>query len=265
MTQSMSAAEVLSNRRSWAILHGDALATLRGLPNGCIDLVVTSPPYNMGASPSAWAHPNGIRGVALDWQGYQGSEDAMPETEYQEWQIAVLGELYRALKDGRSLMYVHQDRTWEGRSISPLEWLHKTPFFVRQQIVWDQTRTHQHNGHYFPQTNEWVFWLTKGIATKRPGQIAHAWGSVWHIAPTKLPWHPAPFPVPLAARCIAALTDPGEIVLDPFSGAGSTGLAAIQNERRYIGIEQSEDYVTRSRVRLSQLALPLFNALGMAV
>jgi site-specific DNA-methyltransferase (adenine-specific) len=79
---------------------------------------------------------------------------------------------------------------------------------------------------------------------------------VWTIQPEHRDGnHPAPFPVELAGRCIRLSTWPGETVVDPFAGSGSTLIAARDLGRRAIGIERSEHYCERIVARLSQGAL----------
>jgi site-specific DNA-methyltransferase (adenine-specific) len=79
--------------------------------------------------------------------------------------------------------------------------------------------------------------------------------TVWTLRPEHRDGHPAPFPVELPARCVRLSTWPGETVLDPFAGSGSTLLAARQLGRRAIGIERSEQYCELIAERLSQGAL----------
>ena len=79
--------------------------------------------------------------------------------------------------------------------------------------------------------------------------------TVWQLAPAHRDGHPAPFPVELAARCVRLSTWPGETVLDPFCGSGSTLLAARDLGRRAIGIERSERYCELAARRLAQGAL----------
>jgi hypothetical protein len=81
--------------------------------------------------------------------------------------------------------------------------------------------------------------------------------TVWHVTPAAraVGGHPAPFPVELARRCIRLSTWPGEVVLDPFAGTGTTLVAARQLGRRAIGIERSEAYCLEAIDRLAQGAL----------
>jgi site-specific DNA-methyltransferase (adenine-specific) len=79
--------------------------------------------------------------------------------------------------------------------------------------------------------------------------------TVWQLAPASREGHPAPFPVELARRCVRLATWPGEVVLDPFAGSGTTLVAARQLGRRAIGIEPSERYCQLAVARLAQGSL----------
>jgi site-specific DNA-methyltransferase (adenine-specific) len=78
--------------------------------------------------------------------------------------------------------------------------------------------------------------------------------TVWNVRPADRNGHPAPFPIELARRCIRLSTWPGETVLDPFAGSGTTLLAARQLGRRAIGIERSERYCELAVTRLAERA-----------
>jgi DNA modification methylase len=116
------------------------------------------------------------------------------------------------------------------------------------------------DGWHFLPCHEYVFWLTKGELRERNLGSAKMWTSIWRVnAPQGdyAPWHPAPFPVALASRCIVAMSNPGDLVLDPYSGAASTGVAALQSERRYLGFERVPEYIAKSQERLSSYQRPL--------
>lgn len=91
----------------------------------------------------------------------------------------------------------------------------------------------------------------------RPGKPGRNARSVWHIATQPFPEaHFATMPRSLAEKCVLAGCKPGGVVLDPFSGSGTTGLAAAKHGRRYVGIDLSADYLDLSlRTRLGQTAL----------
>lgn len=81
------------------------------------------------------------------------------------------------------------------------------------------------------------------------------WGSrgIWNIRSVRANReHEAQFPLELADRVIRLLTEPGDLVLDPFMGSGTTAIAAINNERKYLGIERAEEYVALAKKRINQ-------------
>lgn len=91
----------------------------------------------------------------------------------------------------------------------------------------------------------------------RPGKPGRNARSVWHLSTTPFPEaHFATMPLTLAERCVLAGCKPGGVVLDPYSGSGTTGLAATKHGRRYVGIDLNADYLDLSlRTRLAQTAL----------
>lgn len=103
---------------------------------------------------------------------------------------------------------------------------------------------------------------TQGLETSRRDGLTRNPGDVWEIATQPFPGaHFATMPVRLAERCIRAGCKPGGVVLDPFSGSGTTGLAAARHGRRYVGIDLNAGYLDLSlRTRLQEPALDLGDA-----
>jgi DNA modification methylase len=79
-------------------------------------------------------------------------------------------------------------------------------------------------------------------------------GEVWVINPERQKKHPAPFPETLVRNCILLSTQPGDTVLDPFMGSGTTAVVSKQLGREYLGFEIDPQYITMTEVRLSELA-----------
>lgn len=239
---------------------GDCLEVMATLPDASVDLVVTSPPYNLGNSPCATEHPTRGAGPtsALKWKGYGAFTDRLSEPEYQQQQRSALDHLYRVVKDGGSVFYQHADRMLDGSMISPLQWLHGSPFKIRQQVVWDKQRTHRWDGFYFAPSHEYVFWLTKGVfPTTRYRESIRRRRSVWDIAATSDRDHPAVYPVALATACVEAVSSVGDVVLDCYMGIGSTGLACIETGRHFIGIERDATYFAIAQQRIEKAAAAL--------
>lgn len=233
------------------VLVGDVLEHLSTFPDDCIDLTITSPPYNKNKK-------KGGHGWLVLNNGYSHYRDAMPEEEYQEWQVEVLNEIYRITKPGGSLFYNHKIRWEKGQMHHPFSWVARSQWVVRQEIVWDRIIAANLRGWRFWQVDERIYWLYKPIGKHLVGeelQSRHAkMSSIWRIQPAaRRPEHPAPFPLALPTRIIYSLFDEetGKVILDPFCGLGTTLVAAKILGHHYIGIDISPEYATYCRRRLA--------------
>jgi len=98
-------------------------------------------------------------------------------------------------------------------------------------------------------------WIAESIARAVWAQATQPGPSVWEMTTQTGVDHPAPFPVELPRRLIELYTEPGDVVLDPFMGSGTTALAAVLSGRRYAGYELSAEYCEVAARRLSELTL----------
>jgi len=95
-------------------------------------------------------------------------------------------------------------------------------------------------------------WIAESIARAVWGQATVPGESIWEMNTESAVDHPAPFPVELPTRVIALYTRPGDVVLDPFMGSGSTALAAVQSGRQYVGYELSAEYCALAERRVRE-------------
>ena len=109
------------------IKQGDCLELMKEMPDGSVDLIITSPPYNLGNT-----HHTGNK----RFKPYGKHNDDMKELDYQDWQVEVLNECFRILKDDGSMLYNHKNRISKGVQITPYQWLLKTDFVIKQEVVW---------------------------------------------------------------------------------------------------------------------------------
>ncbi len=231
------------------VIEGDVLEILRQLPSDSIDLGITSPPYNKKEKNKGWL---------VDRVIYKGARDKMPEEEYQRWQVEVLNELYRVIKPGGSFFYNHKLRWERGRMLHPMDWLRRTKWVIRQEIIWDRMIAANLRGWRFWQVEERIYWLYKpegGNLIGKELESRHALlTSIWRIPPERDNPHPAPFPVALPTRIIYSILgdERGKVVLDPFCGSGTTLVAAKLLGHHYIGIDISPEYVEYARRRLER-------------
>lgn len=223
-----------------------------------VDCVVTSPPYNCGID-------------------YAGVSDRLTDAEYADLALGSALEMYRVMKDsGRVWVNIanFQERE-DGRGNPSKVWyeaLEAAGFRYRDTIIWftddgDQAcawgsylspNAPNLRGRYEPillfYKGEWA----KG-RTERNDIPKDQWSrytrNVWLIKPVGRKGHPAPFPAELPRRCILLSTWPGDVVLDPFCGSGTTVRVAKDLGRTGLGFDLSPAYVQMANDRLGQEVL----------
>ncbi|MFQ6119461.1 MAG: DNA-methyltransferase [Methanosarcinales archaeon] len=229
------------------VICGDALEILKQLPDNSIDIGVTSPPYNKRENKKGWL----VNKVV-----YKGATDNLPENKYQKIQIEVLNQLYRVIKPGGSFFYNHKIRWERGLMLHTMDWLRKTKWVIRQEIIWDRMIAANIRGWRFWQVEERIYWLYKPKGNNIIGEelkSKHALlTSIWRFPPENKNPHPAPFPIALPVRAIYSIMDEkkGGIIIDPYCGSGTTLVAAKILGHHYIGIDISQDYVAYAIKRL---------------
>ncbi len=229
------------------IIKADVLETLLRLPDSCVDVGVTSPPYNKQENKKGWLVKNVV---------YSGATDKLPEDEYQDIQVKVLNEIYRVTKPGGSFFYNHKTRWERGYMIHPMDWLRKTKWTIRQEIIWDRKIAANIRGWRFWQVEERIYWLYKAKGKSLIGkelESKHALlTSIWRFSPETNNPHPAPFPLALPVRAIYSIMSDakGGLVIDPYCGSGTTLVAAKILGHNYIGVDITEEYVKYAERRL---------------
>jgi len=237
------------------IIIGDS-RNMHELPDSSVHLIVTSPPYNVG----------------------KDYEKNLSMEVYCQFLKDVMKECYRVLVNGgRICVNVANLRR---KPYTPLNsimmnLLIETEFLLRGEIIWVKGATVQNScawGSWMSPSNpilrdghEYIVTASKGQYERTKDNDSHAsitaddfqelTNSVWHFRPeTSINInHPAPFPVELPRRCIEMYTYCDDIVLDPFMGSGTTGVAAIFTKRRYVGYEIQPEYVKKARIRCGKI------------
>ena len=230
------------------IICGDAVEVMKQIPDQSIDLVVTSPPYNLNVR-KTFKNTENWKGKwnssKLQDEGYDTHSDNMPEDKYIQWQRDVLSECFRLIKDDGAIFYNHKWRVQNGLFQQRPEIVAGFP--VRQIIIWKKAGGINFNEGYFLPTYEIIYMITKPKFKLAPK--VNALTDVWSISQAKGSWHPAPFPIEIAERCINATN--GKVVLDPFMGSGTTGIACKKHNKTYIGIDLSKNYVEKAKESIS--------------
>jgi len=229
---------------------GDCLEAMKQLPDGCVEICVTSPPYNQLGSriptaPTGMHKGNGF----LAKVSANGYADDMDELDYQKWQSQLVHELRRVCKS--TVWYNHKLRYRDGLAISPMRWLGHLPLWA--EIVWDRGGGMALNANRFVPSDERIYgidapeWWDASFNTKM---------TVWRIAPFNASGtdHPCPYPLEIPKRLIGASCSPGGIVVDPFAGSGTTGVACAQMGRKFLGFEIDPHWAEVANQRMEAAA-----------
>jgi adenine-specific DNA-methyltransferase len=241
---------------------GDCLEHFGAIENGSVALVLTSPPYNIGKS----------------------YERQLPLDEYLAWCRAWLAEVRRVLAlDGAAwinLGFIYAPGFGQAVPLPYLLWPHLGLHLV-QEVVWRYENGVACRRRLSPR-NEKLLWLVRDPDSycfnldpirdrairypnsRRNGRLRYNPagknpGDVWHIpkviagrASPERTTHPAQMPLALAERIVLACSRPGDVVLDPFAGSGTTLVAAKRHSRRAVGIERDPAYADIARSRLEE-------------
>jgi site-specific DNA-methyltransferase (adenine-specific) len=227
---------------------GDCLEVMKNMPSKSVDIIFTSPPYNMGRSRGVKTknHLDGGKTRAGKLRnGYASHGDDLEYEQYVLWQKTVLLECWRLLKDDGAIFYNHKPRLQLGLLYTPLDLNPGLP--VRQVIVWDRKSGFNATPAAYASCQEWVVLFAKPEFRLRNRAVSMI-GDVWSFGPEKRNPHPAPFPVDLPLKALETVT--GQVVLDCFAGSGTTGIACLATNKKFIGIEVSKDYCELMKRRL---------------
>jgi site-specific DNA-methyltransferase (adenine-specific) len=228
------------------IICGDTLEVMRCIPSGAVDLIVTSPPYNLKNSTG-----NGMKdGRGGKWanaalqKGYSHYDDCMPHDKYVKWQRECLAEMMRVIPEDGAIFYNHKWRVQAGLLQDRNDIVSGFP--VRQIIIWGRKGGLNFNAGYFLPTYEVIYLIAKPKFILK--SKANAVGDIWEFTQEMNNKHPAAFPVNLIDRIISSTE--AKVILDPFMGSGTTAISAINFNRNYIGIDLSPDYCQMAEERV---------------
>lgn len=249
------------------MLLGDAAERLKEFEENYVDLVVTSPPYD-------------------NLRSYNGVGDTWNHDKFK----TIAKELVRVLKPGGVIVWVVNDKTEKGSktgtSFRQALYFMELGLNLNDTMIWEKLNPLPvvKQPRYNP-VFEYMFVFSKGTPKtfnplmepcKCAGQKYDStcknmggengrthktfninkekvMGNVWHIAVAQNKTeHPAVFPIEIPLRHIKSWTNEGDIVLDPFMGSGTTALAALQLNRKFIGIEMNEEYYNLCNERIER-------------
>jgi site-specific DNA-methyltransferase (adenine-specific) len=236
------------------VITGDCPEIMADLDPGSVNLVFADPPYNQrvdyGAHYNDRMTPAGYRAFSRDWISAAARllapDGSMFVLNSWKW----FSTMERCLK--RARLHVYQIIVWEesfgvncprkyNMTTRPLIWAVRDPkrfTFNREAVNMPSDRQAKYND-------------------KRANPAGKNWGAVWRIKrlagthKERIPGFPTQLPIALLEPIVGAHSNPRDLVLDPFSGSGTTGAVCVKLRRRYIGIELSEEFTEMSRARLA--------------
>lgn len=248
--------------RNWRILHGDCIDILKSVEPGTVRLAFADPPYNQGEDYGAGAKADRLPpGLYLDW--------------CKEWISAVVNILTH---DGSFWVLISNEWADEFGCMLRAAGLHR-----RSWIVWYESfgvnclnkfnRCSRHLFYMLKDPKEFVFHrdpVTRPsdrqakYRDRRANPAGKIWDDVWGINPPiprvagtfgeRIEGFPTQLPLALLAPIVGCASDPGDLVIDPFSGSATTGAACVGSGRRYLGIEKNSTYVDLSKSRLMDIS-----------
>jgi len=251
------------------IIYNKTSESMSEIPDNSIDLMVTSPPYNIGINyGNKWEN-----GRAIESKGFKYS-DNLPEHEYREMLRTVIYETRRVLKENGQIWLNIKNR-YDGEQIIPPYWVMEffEDMYLKNLIVWNFDWGGSTNKRFAPRY-EFIFFYTKNKKNYtfnldkvkipslnfRPDryktQLKNP-SDVWRMAlvsgnENERTKHPAQYPEELIERIILTGTNEGDIVLDPFMGSGTTALVAKKFKRHYIGYEIVNEYIEMANKRIKK-------------
>jgi modification methylase len=245
------------------ILAGDCVSQTRALPAGCADLVFADPPYNLQL-PGGLTRPDQSRvdGVDADWDKF--ADFATYDAFTRDW----LSAARHCLKPDGALWVIgaYHNIFRVGAILQDLG------FWILNDIVWRKTNPMPNfKGTRFTNAHETLIWAARSKDSKytfhydalkmlNDGlQMRSDWSLPLCTGPERLKdaagrkIHPTQKPEALLHRVLLASTNPGDLVVDPFFGSGTTGAAAKQLGRRFVGIERDPAYLAAARRRIDAI------------
>ena len=245
------------------VFDGDCLAEMARLPAASVDLVFADPPYNLQLS-GELHRPNNTRvdGVEAEWDKFADF------AEYDRFTRAWLGECRRLLKPSGGLWVIgtYHNIFRIGAILQDLG------FWILNDVVWRKSNPMPNfRGRRFTNAHETLLWCAADRdarytfnyeamkALNEDIQMRSDWFIPICAGPERLKGgdgkkaHPTQKPEALLHRVLLASTRPGDVVLDPFCGTGTTGAVAKRLGRRFVGIERDPAYAALARERISEI------------
>lgn len=248
-----------------SILQGDCVEMMRSLPAASVDMIFADPPYNLQLGGDLH-RPEGskVDAVTDDWDKF----DSL--AAYDRFTHAWLKEARRILKPNGSIWVIgsYHNIFRVGAALQDQD------YWILNDIVWRKANPMPNfKGTRFTNAHETLIWASTGEKARytfnyramktlndelqmRSDWLIPICGGSERLKKDGHKVHPTQKPEALLYRIMLACSNPGDVILDPFFGTGTTGAVAKRLGRNYIGIEREDDYIDAAKARI-EMALPL--------
>ena len=248
-----------------SILQGDCVEMMRSLPAASVDMIFADPPYNLQLGGDL-LRPDGSQVDAVDdeWDKF----DSL--ATYDRFTHAWLQEAKRILKPGGSIWVIGSYHNIFRVGTA----LQDNGYWILNDIVWRKANPMPNfKGTRFTNAHETLIWASMGEKARytfnyrtmktlndelqmRSDWLIPICGGQERLKKGGTKVHPTQKPEALLYRILLACSNPGDVILDPFFGTGTTGAVAKRLGRHFIGIEREDDYIAAAKERI-EMALPL--------
>lgn len=238
--------------KNYCLYNTSCMDAMKNMENDSVDLVLTDPPYNLGLFMKNRA--TNLKAMRENFFGAAGWDNL----EYSEWEIdmdQMFGELARVIKPrGSVIMFM---------SIIKVETIirlaEKHGFYYKTTGIWHKKNPMPRNMnlHFINSTEAWIYFIYKARTGtfNNAGKAMHDFieTSVTPVGEKTYGKHPTQKPIQLLEHFVTTLSNENDVIFDPFSGSGSSGVAALMHNRRFIGSEINEVYYKNSIERLASI------------
>lgn len=209
------------------LLHGDCFELMKEIENESIDMILTDPPY----------------GMDFRSNHRKSRHDSIKNDSNVDWLPHFAQECFRVAKNNTA-HYVF----CSFHKIDLFKQAFEQHFCVKNILVWEKNNTSMGDlEHDFAPKLEFILFLQKGQRKINGARDPN----IFKYPKTKNEYHPTEKPVGLCGYMLSKFSDLGDLVLDPFMGSGTTGIACANLQREFIGIELSEKYFRIAEKRIN--------------
>jgi site-specific DNA-methyltransferase (adenine-specific) len=246
------------------IIDGDCMEVMRGWPDGCIDHCIVDPPFNIGSG-SGRKSKSGLGWAFSSHVTMEETWDAFTKDEFFAFNVDWLREVSRVVKPNGNILVFG---TYHN--------IYQLGFVLQQvldrrilnSVVWFKPNAQPNiTARTLTESTEQIIWAVNETPAKATGWTFNYWDAkemndgkqmrnLWQfpVTPAKeraAGKHPSQKPLGLLERAVLLASQPGELILDPFGGAGTLGVAAARHDREWLLIESVTEYAEIARRRVA--------------